>query len=244
MRKIIAIGGGELSEGETAKIDKYIVASAHKKNPKLLFIPTASSDDETYIASVKKLYEHLGCHVNSLRLLHTHLSKENLRLKILNADIIYVGGGNTKQMISIWKKLDVDQYLREAYEHGIIMSGLSAGSMCWFEKGHSDSDTTVCDEKNPYSMVDTLGWFPLFVCPHHNEDTRAEDFDQKILKNNRIGLALENQCAIEICDDKFRIHQSTDHVNAYKIHTKNGIVRREKLDCSTEYKPLETLIES
>lgn len=229
--RIYAIGGGELRFKETMAIDKIIVESVSSKTPKLLFIPTASSDAVKYIESIKEVYgELLGCEVETLLLAEKPESDQVIKQKILGADIIYVGGGNTKLMMQVWRQHKVDIYLKEAYDKGTVMSGLSAGSICWFDKGHSDSDTYVAGKKMPYSMVDGLGIIPLIHCPHHDEDNRAEDFDEKMYDLEGVGLALENNCAIEIMDDSFRILTSNEHAKAYKVMMRDGKLIKETLD--------------
>ena len=120
MGKIVAIGGGELRMGETYILDKYIVELSHTDNPNLLFIPTASKDAEGYIESINEYFGKLGCNVESLCLVTKDYTDEEIKNKILNADIIYVGGGDTVRMIDKWKEHKVDIYLKEAYETQIF----------------------------------------------------------------------------------------------------------------------------
>jgi dipeptidase E len=243
MKRIIGIGGGEISKNETFKIDKYIVESTNIEHPKLLFIPTASYDAESYIKAIKIQFEkRLKCIVDTLELTRVPYSDTEIRNKILNADIIYVGGGNTKNMLKVWREKKVDIYLREAYENEILMTGLSAGSICWFAHGHSDSDTIASGEEQPFSIVDAMGWFPLFECPHHNEERRAPDFDTKIIQTGYTGLGLENCSAIEIVDDTFRILKSNDHAKAYKVSVKNASTIREELISDEKYRSIDELL--
>src|SRR3989344_2508736 len=124
MKKIIAIGGGEIGRPgypvETTKIDKEIIALTGKTNPRLLFIPTASSDSELYYETVKKHFgKTLGCKTDVLYLINKDLSKKEIEQKIFGADIIYVGGGNTLKMMKVWRAIGVDKILKQAYERGI-----------------------------------------------------------------------------------------------------------------------------
>ena len=140
MGRIVAIGGGEIRDGETLNIDKFIVSLSGKEKPSLLFIPTASHDVEGYIETVKKVYGELGCDVKILCLTKENIEEDDIRDIILKSDIIYVGGGNTEYMMKIWEKYSVDKYLKEAYKKNIVLSGLSAGSLCWFKAGFDDSE--------------------------------------------------------------------------------------------------------
>ena len=141
MKKIIvAIGGGEIGKFETLKIDQEIVNLSNKKKPKVLFIPTASGDALWYVKVVESVYgEKLGCEVDSLLLSNNELTELKIEEKIMNSDIVYVGGGNTRKMMEIWDKHNIPTLLKRAYNKGIVMSGVSAGSICWYDFGYSDS---------------------------------------------------------------------------------------------------------
>ena len=121
---IVAIGGGEIAQHETLVIDKEIIRLSGKKRPTVLFIPTASSDAQEYIDTFIDYYsKYLNCIVHVLKLINQHLGAKEISEKILNSDIIYVGGGNTLMMMTLWRKLGVDNMLKKAYEKGIILSG-------------------------------------------------------------------------------------------------------------------------
>lgn len=153
-KTIVAIGGGEIRTRGTAPIDREIIRLSNKKNPKLLFIPTASSDSESYW---KHVQEHFGtflkCKTDVLFLIKERPAKAQIRKKILSADVIYVGGGNTLQMMRLWRRLGVDRLLISAYENGTVLSGISAGSICWFDSGHSDSMSFYNPQKWKYINV-------------------------------------------------------------------------------------------
>jgi dipeptidase E len=117
-----------------------MIRLSNEKNPKLLFIPTASSDSEKYWKHVQEYFgTYLKCKTDVLFLIEERLSNEQIPGKILSADIIYFGGGNTLLMMRLWRRLGVDKLLMSAYEYGTVLSGISAGSICWLDSGHSDS---------------------------------------------------------------------------------------------------------
>ncbi len=219
MGKIVAIGGGEIGQNETLEIDKYIIALVNKDITKILFIPTASNDAQEYIDCVDKYFTSLNCVVDSLCLINENLTQQEIKDKILNTDIIYVGGGNTRQMMNIWKKNNVDTYLKLAYDKGIVLSGLSAGSICWFKWGHSDSDTYENGFECGFSKVAGLGFLNFAHCPHYNESGR-DSFDKMIAGENISGIALENCTALVEINGEFSILKSDDTYNAY-IMTNN-----------------------
>ncbi len=151
-----------------------------KKNPKLLFIPTASSDSEIYWKHIQEYFgEFLKCKTDVLFLMTESLSPEQIRKKIVSADIIYVGGGNTLQMMRIWRSLGVDKLLKAAYENGTVLCGISAGSICWFDSGHSDSMSFYNPRKWKYINVKGLGLIQgITLSPLQQQDaweSRAEN---------------------------------------------------------------------
>lgn len=227
MKTIVAIGGGEIGRPgfpiETTDIDKEIIRLTNKKSPILLFIPTASGDSDGYTETVKKYFgQKLGCKIDVLRLTKGGLSKEQIRKQVLSADIVYVGGGNTFRMMKLWRKLGVDKILQIAYEQGVIVSGLSAGAICWFKYGNSDSRKI----KNPSASlikVSGLNLIPALLCPHYDfEKDRKPDLKKMMRKTAGVAIALDNCCAIEIVDKQYRIIASKDSANAYKVFWLKG----------------------
>ncbi|MGH9703455.1 MAG: Type 1 glutamine amidotransferase-like domain-containing protein, partial [Candidatus Acidiferrales bacterium] len=166
---IVAIGGGNISTRGTAVIDREIIRFSGKKLPRLLFVPTASSDSEIYCEHIHEYFgKFLKCKTDVLRLIADHPSNGQIRKKILSADIIYVGGGNTLKMMRLWRRLGVDNFLRRAYRKGIVLSGISAGAICWFDSGHSDSMSFYNPRKWEYINVKGLGLVKGIHCPHYN----------------------------------------------------------------------------
>ncbi|MGB4590406.1 MAG: peptidase E [Clostridiaceae bacterium] len=221
MGTIIAIGGGEIEHRETEGIDRFVVALAKKKSPRLLFLPTASGDAGGYIQSVTHYFTNLGCTVDHLSLIKEKYEGEEIKQKILSSDIIYVGGGDTVSMMSRWKALNVDDYLKEAYAQGVILSGLSAGSICWFKYGHSDSDSFRGSSQWDYIRAYGLGLVPSSHCPHYDEVGR-DSYDEMVLDDKIPGIALENKTALVYIDGKYRIIKSDEKKNAYLLRMIDG----------------------
>jgi len=242
MGKIVAIGGGELRLKETMPIDKYIVEFSENSTPKLLFIPTASGDSRGYINSINKVYgEHLGCEVDTLLLVENNIPQNEIERKILSSNIIYVGGGDTVKMMEIWRSNKIDKYLKKAYENNIVLSGLSAGSICWFLKGHSDSNTyTNRDGILNYTQATGIGLIPAIHCPHYNEKGR-EAFDNMMKTEKISGIAIENNCAMVIKDDMYKIIKSNNNRKAYLLKNDNGNVNKSELN-TIEFSPLATIL--
>jgi len=136
-KNIVAIGGGGFGRSlGSLEIEKYIISLINKKRPKICFIPTASGDSSLYKLNFYRAFTKLDCITSHIDLFSR---TENLEEKVLTQDIIYVGGGNTKSMLAVWKEWNLHKSLQNAYEKGIVMSGVSAGAICWFDKGITDS---------------------------------------------------------------------------------------------------------
>ena len=248
MKKIVAIGGGEIGRPgypvETTAIDKEIIKLTGKKNPKLLFIPTASSDSLGYVEVVKKHFgKNLGCKVDVLMLLDGHASKKEISLKIMDADIIYVGGGNTLLMMKTWRKFGVDEILRQAYDKGTVMAGVSAGSICWFRDGLSDSVKQFKDHDADYMKVKGLGFIKALHSPHYDfEKERPKALKAMMAKTSGVAIALENCAALEVIDDDYRVIISRPSAKAYAIFWKKGAYHKIEIRPSGEYRPLAELL--
>ncbi|MFZ3031460.1 MAG: peptidase E [Candidatus Moraniibacteriota bacterium] len=234
MKTIVAIGGGELKDLETLPIDRAIVKLAKKKHPKALFIPTASNDAMGYWETFQSVYgKKLGCETDVLFLIREKLSSKQVKEKILSSDIIYVGGGNTLRMLRTWKKYGVDRLLREAYEKGAILSGLSAGAIAWFRYGSSDSRWFVKNGKQVESFmrVSALGLLPFTVSPHHVREKKLRDpgIKEIMMRTPGVALALDDNAAILVQGDRFEILRSKPSVGIRKVFRKEGKIKEVSL---------------
>ena len=161
-KNIVAIGGGRFGRSlGTLEIEKYIISLISKKRPRICFIPTASGDSSLYKLNFYRAFSKLDCITSHIDFFSR---TENLEEKVLNQDIIYVGGGNTKSMLAVWREWNLDKILKNAYEKGILMSGVSAGAICWFDKGITDSFL------NELTIIDCLGIVQGVSCPHFDEE--------------------------------------------------------------------------
>jgi dipeptidase E len=243
MGKIVAIGGGELKDLETFPIDKEIVDLTGKKKPNALFIPTASGDSEGYWRTFQEIYgTRLGCKTNVLYLIKEEASKKEMEEKILGADLIYVGGGNTLKMLKIWRKNGVDLLLKKAYNACVVLSGLSAGAICWFAYGCSDSRRFSNPLDSSLMRVRGLGLVNLTVSPHHiREKTRDNGLIKLMQKTTGVAVALDDNCALEIIDDQYRIITSKNRVGAKKVYYSRGKSHQDNLEIKN-YRPLRELL--
>lgn len=253
MGKIIAIGGGEMGRPkedgvgfypiETSSIDTEIIELTGKEHPRLLFIPTASHDSLGYSQLIEKYFLGLGCSsVGILNLSSETLSEQEIEDRILSYDAIYVGGGNTLRMMTVWRKRGVDKALKKAYSKDIVLSGLSAGSICWFNYGNSDSRKFTNDSKQ-FIKVTGLGLIDAVHCPHYDfEPERQEDLKRMMRKMPKlVAIALDNGAALEVIDDTYRIIVSKPGAKARRTYWKNGTYVIETIEVSDTLKDLSTL---
>ncbi len=251
MGKIIAIGGGEIGrpkEGsgfyavETEAIDHEILCLTGKKNPTLLFIPTASRDSRGYFEVAKKHFSAVGFKsVDALYLTDKSLSKEAIAQAIMSHDAIYVGGGDTLYMMRLWRKLGVDAMLKKAYEEGIVLSGLSAGSICWFSSGNSDS-RKFTSGSDKLIKVKGLGLIDALHCPHYDvESFRQADLKRMMKTTPGVALALDNSTALEVVDGTYRIITSKPTAKARKVYWKRGEYVVEEIAPSESFTSLKAL---
>ncbi|MDP2709468.1 MAG: peptidase E [bacterium] len=204
---------------------------SQEKRPKLLFIPTASSDSAEYVKVVEKYFGiKLGCKIDVLYLVNRKTTKKEIKNKIFNSDIIYVGGGNTLKMMNVWRRTGVDKILKQAYGKGIVLSGLSAGAICWFKYGHSDS-SKFKNKNAAYIKVKGLGLLDFLCCPHYDVEKGRNKSLKKIMKKEKIsGIALDNCAALEVINNKYRILTSKRRAGAYKFYWKRGEYYEEKIE--------------
>lgn len=225
MGKIVAIGGGEIGRPgyqiETLKIDKEIVKLSNKEHPRLLFIPTASFDSDGYIEVVKKYFGNkLGCKISVLKLTEKP-SRKNIKNNVLSADIVYVGGGNTKFILQQWRSFGLDKILIEAYNKGVILAGVSAGAICWFQYANSDSLRLSGSTHNPYIRLKGLGLIKGIGSPHHiREKDRTKGLKNMVAKYGGRGIALDDYAALIINDGRVKIIISRPRSKITKIFKK------------------------
>ena len=248
MGKIVAIGGGEILTGETLSIDREIVRLTDKTKPKALFIPTASGDAEGYWETFQKVYgKKLGCITDKLYLIRENPSRKEIAKSIENADLIYVGGGDTMHMLRTWRKTGTDEELRKAYDRGTVLSGLSAGALCWFRYASSDykrfKHGVKVNKTAPLANLRGLNLINATCSPHHaREKDRTPEMKKLMMKTSGVGIALDDNAAIEIVDDQYRILRSKRGFNVHRVYNSKGRIHYELVPVSKSFTPLSDLL--
>ena len=196
--KIVAIGGGGFEDGEMMPVFEKIVALSEKEAPKVISLPTAGHDHTDGEWVLEKIFGELGCSsFKTITITTAGLSKEELRAEILSADIIFAGGGNLEFLMNVWNESGAADALREAFEAGKVLAGVSSGAMCWFDEGYDD-----CGENGSFMFVDCLGLLPWCNCPHF-ENAGWQSFIPAVRSRLRSGIACENGAALVWADGKY-----------------------------------------
>jgi peptidase E len=181
VRHVVALGGG----GFGTPLDDFVLELTGKQRPRICFVPTASAEDAEYVVS---FYETFGARAEPSHVTFFPWPRADLREHVLAQDAIYVGGGNTANMLAIWRVYGFDELLREAWESGIVLAGQSAGAICWFEAGITDSFGPQLE-----GLRDGLGLLPGSACPHYDgEERRRPVYRRLVAQGFPPGIALED----------------------------------------------------
>ena len=196
MKQIFVMGGGGFTSDSRLKLERYLISLSHKQNPKICFLPQASNESRDYIVKFYQSFLELGAQPSWLSLFGN--VQDGWEEKLLSQDIIYVGGGNTRSMLALWREWGVDKVLREAYERGIVLSGLSAGMLCWFEWG-------ITDSVKPLGFVQGLGLLSGTGCPHYDTEPDRPPFFEASVNAEKIpsGYALYDCTGAHFIDGAF-----------------------------------------
>ncbi|MFD6313658.1 Type 1 glutamine amidotransferase-like domain-containing protein [Streptomyces nigra] len=160
-RRLALLGGG-FSTDDDGVLDDWLLGLVDAARPRICFVPTASGDAPGYIERFLAAFDDRPVEAEVLPLFRRALDDEALRTFLLSQDIVYVGGGNTANLLAVWRAHGVDRLLREAYDRGVLLCGISAGANCWAEGSHTDSFGPLTH------LADGLGLLPGSVCPHYD----------------------------------------------------------------------------
>jgi peptidase E len=217
VKKIIAIGGGGFTHQSDESLDQFAIDQSKKTNIKIGFLATASKDDDNKINLFYQRFKNIN-----YKLSHFNLTSglDGFSKWVLNKDIIYIGGGNTAFMLEIWKKNNLENVFKKAYEKGIILSGISAGAVCWFDWILSDS---IGPGFNPLRGINLISGS---CTPHSSNIERINQF-QSDIKNNILpdGIAIDDGVAVVFIDGK-----PTEVYSSRKNHTAYFVDKNKKIN--------------
>lgn len=228
-QQIIAMGGGGFSmEPDNLALDRYVLEQARKPDPAVAFLPTASGDSDQYIVNFYTAFRTLGCYPSHLSLFRLHTA--DLESYIMEQDVIYVGGGNTRSMLALWREWELDIILKQALEAGIVLAGLSAGAICWFRQGTTDS------VPGGLTVIDALNLIPHSCSPHYDGEPQRRPAYQQFMKTGQIaaGYALDDSAAVHFVDGElYRAVASRRGAQAYWVEPQGDTVTETPLDMLT-----------
>jgi len=189
-------GGGFSEEPNNPLLDLYVLSKSDRLNPKICFLPTASGDADSYLLKFYTFFSRYNCILSHFSLFRPNTY--DIEDFLLSHDIIYVGGGNTKNMLLLWKEWGVDSILRKAWERGIVLAGISAGAICWFEHGATDSIPGCI------SSLNCLGILKGSCCPHYDRDILRPQQVPGLIQRRELkpGYALDNSVALYFVGDE------------------------------------------
>lgn len=217
-KTIVALGGGGFSmEPENLLLDRYVLDLARRENPAVLFLPTASGDADDYIVKFYTAYHRFRCRPDHLSLFRP--STADLRTLLLSQDIIYVGGGNTKSMLALWREWGLDDLLRQAWESGVVLAGISAGAICWFEQGTTDSIP------GPLTPISCLGFLSGSCSPHYDGEPKRRPTYLRMVAEGTLapGYAADDGVALHYEGTALaRIVASRPRAMAYRVEHVEG----------------------
>lgn len=225
-RQIVAFGGGGFSmEPGNTLLDDYVLGLAGGARPKVCFLPTASGDADHYIVRFYRAFSPTACEPSHVSLFRREQSVGDLREHLITRDLIYVGGGSVVSMLGAWRAHGLDEILREAWERGVVLCGLSAGSLCWFAE-------SITAFHGPPRQVTGLGFLPWSNCVHFDaEPQRCAAYRQLLADGMRAGYAAEDGTALHFEGERLaRVVSSRPGARAHSMRWTGKRVSRRPLN--------------
>jgi dipeptidase E len=214
-RQIVAFGGGGFSmESGNPLLDEYVLGLSGRERPRVCFLPSASGDADHYIVRFYRAFPAARCEASHISLFRREQGPEDLRAHLLSQDLIYVGGGSVISLLGVWRAHGLGAILREAWEAGVVLCGLSAGSLCWFE------DAVTGFHGSP-RRVEGLGLLPFSNCVHYEpESSRRLSYHAFLREGMRPGYAAEDGAALHFVGTELsRVVASRPSARGYRLDT-------------------------
>jgi len=212
--RIVAMGGGEFD----GLLDGFILSLTGRTRPRVCFIPTAGGDRDSAIVDFEATF---GDRAETSYLPLFRRSGRDLAAHLLEQDVILVGGGNTENMLAVWRIHGLDRALRAAWEAGVVLCGASAGSLCWFETGTTDSFGPTLER-----LSAGLGFLPGSHCPHYDgEPSRRPTYHRLIADGMPAGYAVDDWAALYFVGTELReAVAARPAAHAYRVELRDGEV--------------------
>jgi dipeptidase E len=217
LRQLIVLGGGGFSMEKNRALDRYVLAQSARATPRICFVGTASGDAESYRYKFYEAFATLDCRATHLSLFAPPCA--DLAGFVAEQDVIFVGGGNTRSLLALWRDWGLDRMLRDAYERGTVVAGISAGMICWFDWGVTDSIPGAL------TPLRGLGWIAGSACPHYDGEAERRPTLHKLVAQRALpaGIAADDGVAIRYADEAIvDVVSSRDRARAYRVGIRDG----------------------
>jgi dipeptidase E len=223
IRQIVAFGGGGFSmESGNPLLDDYVLGMTGATEPRVCFLPTASGDADHYLVCFYNAFRERArpSHVSLFR---RERGVSDVRRHLLSQDLIYVGGGSLLSLLGVWRAHGIDLMLREAWESGVVLCGLSAGSLCWFTEA-------VSGYHNEVNRVEGLGFLSHSNAVHYSDGDRRAAFHHSLLEGMPAGYAAEDGAALRFVGDELvEVVSSRPEARAYRLERRGSLVSETRL---------------
>ena len=214
---IFAVG---TANPENRAINGFIASLAEKSSPRVCFIGTASGEPPEYFRSIKLGFQGLASEVVELSFFRPPTA--DLRGFLGEFDAIYVGGGNTKSLLALWREWEVDKILYDLWQSGTVLSGISAGCICWFQHGVTDSIP------GPLTPLPCLGFIPEICCPHFGDEPARRPTFHAMIQSGVFsqGIGVDANCGLLYRGTKLEDIVTADPESmAYRLELVQGTVQ-------------------
>jgi peptidase E len=232
-RQLLACSSDVLSDYPDHLLLRYLLSLTGKPEPVVYFLATAEGDNPEDIVEWYEAANSLSCRPRHLRLFGPIATETDFSVQLLTADAIFVLGGNTMNMLAVWRAQEIDAILRTAWERGVVIAGESAGMNCWFEQALSDS------RPERMTAIDGLGWFRGSACPHYDEPGRRPAYHRLVAARELPGgLACDDGAAILFEGERLaKVVTTSKTAGAYRVRLVDNRVVEEKLAAELLTKP-------
>jgi dipeptidase E len=222
---ILALGGGGFTMGHgDPALDELVLELAGGQSPRILFLPTAGGDAAAQIAAFYGAFSDRPCRPQVLSLFRLHGTSTAIRDIVFESDVVYVGGGSMRNMLAIWRAHGLDAILREAWEREIVLAGLSAGAMCWFEGG-------ITMSAGPPEVIEGLGFLPGSLSVHADGEPRRLPAFYEAVRSGALpgGWALDDGVGLVIEGETVeRVVSSRPGATALRVDAVGGELVRSR----------------
>ncbi|MGH3072499.1 MAG: Type 1 glutamine amidotransferase-like domain-containing protein [Gaiellaceae bacterium] len=209
--QILAMGGGALISRDSA-IEDFMLGLARSDRPRVCFLPTAGGEKPEWIVRFYEEFTARDCEPSHLTLFGMPADPAG---HVARQDVIYVGGGNTANMLAIWRVHGIDRALREAWEHGAVVGGMSAGANCWFEDSVTDSFGPELR-----ALGGGLGLLAGSFCPHYDGEPERRPAYTRLVREGALppGYAADDDAAVHFVGTELReVVSQRDGARGYRV---------------------------